>query len=244
MPSRTLPNLGLKAFYDLGEDGWKGEQDLGILTLSVLTQAGAESKVSSTPGAPGDGDVHILAGDHPTNANDIAVYDVDTWKYFTPNEGWLIYNRYQDYFELFDGSDWAEFSSGGGITDAPSDGTIYGRQDGSWVEATVITASETITEAGTSANLLAANASKYQRWTGTGAKTLTVQPEATEAIPQDAEFHIANRAASDNLTIAEGTGVSVNVPSGGTLVLSPGMVATLKRVAEDGFDLIGQTVPA
>lgn len=100
---------------------------------------------------------------------------------------------------------------------------------------------ETITESGTSANLLNSNRGKYQRWTATGAKTLTVQPNATEAIDQDAEFYIANRASSDNLTIAAGSGVTINAPSGGGLVLEPGMAATLKRVAADDFDLIGQT---
>lgn len=263
MASRTLPNLGLKAFYDLGEDGWKAEQDLGILKLSVLAQAGAASKVSATPGAPTEGDVHIFDGTHPTNANDIAIYDDSTWKYVTPNEGWLVYNRAENYFELFDGSAWAEFTTGGGGDVAvEDDGTevlaaasrlnftgagVTATDSGSGEVEIAIPGgsgggSETITEATTSANLANADAGKYQRWTATGAKTLTVQPNTTEAITQDAEFHLRNAAASDNLTISAGSGVTINAPSGGTLVLSPGMVATLKRVAEDEFDLIGQTV--
>ena len=67
---------------------------------------------------------------------------------------------------------------------------------------------------------------------------MTVQPNATEAISQDAEFTIANRAASGNLTILTGSGVTINVPTSGGLVLEPGMVATLKRVAEDEYDLL------
>ena len=101
----------------------------------------------------------------------------------------------------------------------------------------------TITETGTSADLLQANARRYQRWTATGAKTLTVRPNSTEAITQDSEFYIANRAASGNLTLVQGTGVSINVPAGGGLVLEPGMVATLKRVAVDEYDLVGQSKP-
>jgi len=101
--------------------------------------------------------------------------------------------------------------------------------------------SETITEAGAAANLLDANKNKFQRWTAVGAKTLTVQPDATEAITQDAEFHIRNAAASDDLTLVAGGGVTINPPAGGTLVLNPGMTVTLKRVAIDNFDLIGQT---
>jgi hypothetical protein len=97
-------------------------------------------------------------------------------------------------------------------------------------------------EAGTSANLLMTNAGRYQRWTAIGAKTLTVQPNATENISQDSEFTVANRAASGDLTISAGVGVTINAPAGGGLVLEPGMVATLKRVAENEYDLIGQAV--
>ncbi|UIS25219.1 tail fiber protein [Erythrobacter phage vB_EliS-L02] len=105
-------------------------------------------------------------------------------------------------------------------------------------------ASSTVTEATAAANLLNTNRGKYQRWTATGAKTLTVQPNATEAITQDAEFFIRNAAASGDLTIVAGTGVTINAPFGGSLVMSPGMSATLKRVAENEFDLVGQTVAA
>jgi hypothetical protein len=93
-------------------------------------------------------------------------------------------------------------------------------------------------------NLTNGDSGKYQRWTNTGAKTLTVRPNSTHAITQDAEFYIANRGSTGALTITEGSGVTVNPPAGGTLVLDPGMVVTIKRVAEDLFDLIGQTVAA
>lgn len=110
---RNLPNLGLQAFFDLGEDGWNDEVDLNFLKLSVLTQAGAISKVAATPGAPANGDVHIFDETHPTNANAIAVYDVDAWKYFAPNEGWLVYNRADNNYETFDGATWNVLATGG-----------------------------------------------------------------------------------------------------------------------------------
>lgn len=99
---------------------------------------------------------------------------------------------------------------------------------------------QTITESGTSANLLNSNAGTYQRWTNASDKTLTVQPNATEAIDADAEFTLRNVGAG-TLTISEGSGVTVNPPDGGSLVLLAGMTATLKRVAVDEFDLIGHT---
>lgn len=131
---RSLANLGLQAFFDLGEDGWNDEFDLNFLKLSVLTQGGFIDKVAATPGAPVDKDVYVFDETHPTQANKVAVYDVDTWKYFTPNEGWMLYNRTDNYFEKFDGAVWAEFESG--FDDAPSDGNTYGRKDAAWEEVT------------------------------------------------------------------------------------------------------------
>lgn len=220
MPSRALPNLGLRAFYDLGEDGWDDEVSLNFLKLSILSQAGAISKVSATPGAPTDGDVHIFDETHPTQANVVAVYDVDTWKYFTPLEGWLVYNRAMNYFELFSGTTWAEFAAGGGSS-LPE-------------VRTVATATD---------DLDPADSGHYQRWTDASAKTLTVQPEATTAQPANGEWHIRNVGAN-NLTIVAGSGVTITPPAGGTLVIAPGGTVTLKRVAEDAFDLMGQVVAA
>jgi len=35
--------------------------------------------------------------------------------------------------------------------------------------------------------------------------------------------------------------VTLNVPADGTLILEPGMTVTVKRVASNAFDVIGQT---
>lgn len=104
------------------------------------------------------------------------------------------------------------------------------------------TPSPVATEAGTAADLLTADAGKYIRWTSGSPKTLTVEPESTNPQSADSEWHIRNAGAGD-LTIAEGSGVTVNVPAGGTLVLEEGMTVTIKRVAADEYDLLGQTVP-
>lgn len=113
MPARSLPNLGLQGFFDLGEDGWKDEMDLNLLKLSVLTQGGAISKVSATPGSPANGDVHIFDETHPTNANAVAIRDAGAWVYVNPAEGWLIYNRATNAYETFNGTAWAALATGG-----------------------------------------------------------------------------------------------------------------------------------
>lgn len=83
----------------------------------------------------------------------------------------------------------------------------------------------------------------YVRFTNAATKTCTVDDEATTPMPVNSEVHLRNVGAG-SLTIVEDAGVTVNVPSGGTLVLATGMTATLKKVATDEWDLIGQTVAA
>lgn len=101
----------------------------------------------------------------------------------------------------------------------------------------------TVTDSTTTRSLTMSDAGKYLRFTNAGTKTLTVQDEADHAITQDSEFHGRNVGAGD-LTIAEDTAVTVNVPAGGTLVIPQGGTFTLKRIAADEWDLIGVTVPA
>lgn len=113
MPSRALPNLGLQGFFDPGEDGWDDEMSLNLLLLSVLVQGGVMETVSATPGSPADGDVYLFAGDHPTEANKIAIRDDGAWIYVTPLEGWRVYDRTANMLMLFTGANWVEFTSGG-----------------------------------------------------------------------------------------------------------------------------------
>lgn len=139
MPSRSLPNLGLQGFFDPGENGWDDEMSLNLLLLSVLTQAGVLEMVSATPGSPSNGDVYLFDETHPTQANKIAIRDDGEWIYVTPLEGWRVYDRNANVLRLFNGTVWAEFTSGGGgggIEEAPEDGLLYGRRDAAWEEIT------------------------------------------------------------------------------------------------------------
>ncbi len=245
MPARTLPNLGLQAFFDIGEDGWDDEMSSNLLKLSVLTQGGVIDKVSADPVAPVDGDVYIFDETHPTNANAVAIRDAGAWVYVTPAEGWLLYNRAANGFTTFDGVTWGVLNTGGGggIAEAPSDGEIYGRKDAAWAIVPQVSTSPITEKSGTATLMLAADAGAYLRFTGTSAKTFTVQPDATEALPDNSEWHLRNVGAS-TLTIVAGSGVTINPPAGGTLVVNEGGTVTLKRVATDEFDLFGQVVAA
>lgn len=112
MPSRSLPNLGLQAFFDLGEDGWNDEMDLNMLKLSTLVQGGVLGRVDSLPSSPTNGDVYLLNSTAVGNPNMIAVRDGGQWFYFEPSEGWLLYDRFANVYVTFNGTVWQELATG------------------------------------------------------------------------------------------------------------------------------------
>jgi hypothetical protein len=97
-----------------------------------------------------------------------------------------------------------------------------------------------ITEATSNRDVTPADAGSYIRFTGTGAKTCEFDVAEGFAAPE--EYHVANRAASGNLTLTA-TGVTLNAPKGGTLVLEPGDTVTVKFVDTDEADVFGSTEP-
>jgi len=80
----------------------------------------------------------------------------------------------------------------------------------------------------------------YNYFSNASAVTLTVQPNATAAIPANAEYQIEARGAG-GLTIVAGSGVTIIPPKGGSLVLAQGDFVVLKLTAEDEYKLIGTT---
>ena len=83
----------------------------------------------------------------------------------------------------------------------------------------------------------------YNYFSNASAATLTVQPNATAAIPANAEYQIERRGAG-NLTIVAGSGVTILPPKGGSLILEDGDFVVLKRTAENEYKLHGTTQSA
>lgn len=100
-----------------------------------------------------------------------------------------------------------------------------------------------ITESTTARTLALTDAGAYLRHTNASASTLTIPPQSSVSWAADTEVHV-RRASAGNLTLTPGSGVTLNAPSGGTLVMGNNMSVTLKRVAADVWDVIGQTVAA
>lgn len=116
MPARTLPGLGLQAFFNLGEDGWNDEMDNNMLVLSALVNRNVLSRTTTIPGSPALGAIYIVpSGD--ANGNSIAVWDgpsgSEIWTYLTPDIGWHFYVEDEDVNVQWNGLAWVEFAGGG-----------------------------------------------------------------------------------------------------------------------------------
>lgn len=215
MPARTLPNLGLQAFFDLGEDGWKDEMDTNVLKLSVLVQGHVDSIEAALPGAPAEGDIVILDEAHGTNPNEIAVYDAAAWVYIVPAEGWMMYNLDDSTLYQFNGATWEAFASGGGS------GALTVKS-----------------EAGTAYTAVLADANKYIRFTNAAAIDFTIPAEASVNFPVNTVIAI-EQADTGVVTLVEDTGVTLN--SRGALLNTAGQFAVVqvKKVAADEWTVIG-----
>ena len=108
-----------------------------------------------------------------------------------------------------------------------------------WVNQTP--ASPVITESGAARVSALIDAGSYIRFTNTGAKTYTIQPQASVAWVANTEIRGRNAAAT-NLTLTPGSGVTLNAPYAGTLQVPPSGWFMLKRVASNVWDVSGQTV--
>ncbi len=125
---RTLPNLGLTAFWTAGDSTWKPGMDLNLLTLSAVVQLNVLSATTPFPfddsnsTAFADGDIYIVpASDSNSlqdsnsatmNHGDIAIHDDGLWIYVTPREGWIAYVADESAHKKFDGTTWVALTSG------------------------------------------------------------------------------------------------------------------------------------
>ena len=100
-----------------------------------------------------------------------------------------------------------------------------------------------VTESGTSRTLSTDDVGAYIRHTNVAASVVVVAPQADQAWEDGDAVHL-RRAAAGNLTLTPGAGVTLNAPSGGSLLMTDAMAVTLKRVGENVWDVIGQTVAA
>ena len=128
MPSRTLPGIGLKGDWNLGEGGWKDEMDLNMVIESAMLGGYVDETVSALPGSASEGDIVILDETAVTDANKVAVYDEATWKTFAVPTGTRLYDKSVGVHRQFDGGSWPVLSSegGGGTVISTANGLVSG----------------------------------------------------------------------------------------------------------------------
>jgi len=112
-------NLGLSHSWAFRESGWKTGMDANLLKLDALVQLNVISNVvTAPPGGESDGDIYIIpagaTGDWSGKTNQIAVYVVSAYSYYTPNTGFLAYVQADGNVYAYSGAAWVAIAGGGG----------------------------------------------------------------------------------------------------------------------------------
>lgn len=109
--------------------------------------------------------------------------------------------------------------------------------------ATAKPISAPVTEIAANMTLGLAHAGQFIWSTTSSPLTLTIPANSTVAFPVGAEIHLGAFTAG-SLTLSAASGVTLDLPNGGSAVLGPNMNATLKKMQSNRWRLIGQTVAA
>jgi hypothetical protein len=219
----TTPKLAMPELV-VGQAGKELTHNQALAILDQLAQATVVDKdLATPPGSPVNGAMYIVAagatGAWSGQSGNLAVWldAVAGWTFIAPADGW---------------STW--------VTD---EAARYERKAGFWVVAGSsgsVTLSPVILVSTTTRNAALTDIGCYVNFSNTAPKSYTVMQQSTVSWTADAEITVANDNTSD-LTLIADTGVTLKAPSGGTLVLAPDMVVTIKRTSSNIWRVIGQT---
>lgn len=101
MASRIIPGISLRAFWALGESGWKAGMDENIWRLSFLVQSRVLGVVETLPPGPEEGDRYILNNDASPYDQHIMVYDQALWVPIVPEDRFVAFNTENDSLMYF-----------------------------------------------------------------------------------------------------------------------------------------------
>lgn len=138
----TLPGAGIHHGWTAGESGWQVGMETNLHLINALLTGKVLDVVVPAPASPTSGDSYIV-GPSGTGAfagkdKNLAFYYEGAWFFFTPGAGYLVWNVAAADYWFYNGTVWALYDpSGSGISDAPLDGTIYGRKDGAWIDVPI-----------------------------------------------------------------------------------------------------------
>lgn len=106
MSERSVPGLGLTAFWSKGSDSWKPGMDENLRKLSILSNIVVLSRVTALSDYGQQGDVTLVPGDDPTHPGAVAAFDNGEWVFYTARKGWRAYVLDESRSFEFDGTEW------------------------------------------------------------------------------------------------------------------------------------------
>lgn len=271
MSATVRPNLGLTSRFEIGQNGWGGPINANLDLLDAITQAGVISIAANTPPTtPAEGDRHIVGtaptGDWATHANQIAVYTDAAWVFYSAHFGVrVIVKGTPDKFYYHNGTSWVTEPKGdydADIAALNSEVADLDTQVGS-LSTTVTGHTGDITELQgevaslntavggvgkvetvpvlASRKLALTDAFKYLDVPNATTTTVTIPSNDTVALDVGTQI-VLHRSSTGRVVLAFDTGVTVNVPSGGSLELDgKGATVMLYKKSTNVWDVSGQT---
>lgn len=183
--------------------------------LNQLVQAAVVDRATTPPGSPANEALYLIiataTGVWAGKENQLAYWLTSTsaWQYVTPREGMIVHVNDEDVFYKYDGSAWAIFSAGGGVS------------------------LPVVQALSSTRNLALADINTFNVNSTTNNYIVTIPPQSSVVWTADAEIHFLPSNTGD-ITITGGTGVSVNGVVAGSVTLSTqNGAASIKRTAAD-----------
>ena len=197
MPERIMPGLGLRAFYDPGQQNWGANVSEDLRLLSAMVQARAISRATTLPVTGSAGDIWLVRADATSNANDVAIWDgavgAEAWVFLTPQTGWQVWIADEARHVRFDGTAWADVPRAGIVPLRNLAVTAYG--------------------------LVLADTGAIIETTGASVVTITIPAQATVPFEIGTLINVTQVGAGV-ATITAAPGVALNGVAGGSTTLS------------------------
>ena len=197
MPERIMPGLGLRAFYDPGQQNWGANVSEDLRLLSAMVQARAISRSAVLPDPGSAGDIWLVRADATSNANDVAIWDgavgAEAWVFLTPQTGWQVWIADEARHVRFDGTAWADVPRAGIVPLRNLAVTAYG--------------------------LVLADTGAIIETTGASVVTITIPAQATVPFEIGTLINVTQVGAGV-ATITAAPGVALNGVAGGSTTLS------------------------
>ncbi|MBM1222908.1 DUF2793 domain-containing protein [Ponticoccus sp. SC2-23] len=117
MTERSMPGLGLRAFYDPGQANWGDTVSEDLRALSVIAGAHVASRTTALPVSGSAGDIYIVPSSGGLHADEIAVWDgpvgSEDWIFLAPTLGCHVLVADESANVQWTGSVWEVFAAGG-----------------------------------------------------------------------------------------------------------------------------------